>query len=192
MSSELALLQDVGSSNLPSSTKTQIAAWFDRVRGGKVSGAIAKMGLTKAVRLSGVVDGVRQTGEAIVVGGGLGLLHSEIGLDQKVGNSPSIPIDGALAGVATVLGMVFSGEEWSRDLRTAGACAGSVFTFRKAFELRAKARIKQGQQPVGKFAGDLEDYRDDIGSGYDDQDTNGPDGFGEDPIIAAARRCVDG
>jgi hypothetical protein len=112
---------------------------------------------------------IRQTGEALLVGGLAGAFHASAGLDKG-----KIPLDAAGGAVALVAAMMtrspFHRDGVSTDLRNTGASLMTIYAFRKAHELVAAKKRATG----GVVAGELE-------AGADET-------FGaEDPIIAAAR-----
>lgn len=157
MSSTLAA---IGSSNMSYGQKSAIRRMYERLGGG------AMMGRAKAHAM-GTAHAIRQGGEALIVGGALGALHQQKGLDVSIQGKVNVPVDGAVAAVGLVGGIALAHEEYGADLRNMGSAAAAVFAFRKTAEFVAK---KKGQ-PV-RAAGE---------SGFE---------FGtesEDPIVSWAR-----
>jgi hypothetical protein len=197
MSNELAILDAVSGSNLSQSEKSLIARWADKVSGGRARKMIQRVGLDRGIQISAVVDSVRQGSESLMVGGGLGLLHSHVGLDIT---DKKIPVDGVLAAAALLGSAVLASQEYGKDLRNIGSSAASIFAFRQGFRFAAAKSIKAGEQPKGTFAGEMEDFREefvdcsdsdgdveDEGDEFVDDDDDGSDFGDEDPIVAAAR-----
>lgn len=122
-----------------SKDKNALQKAFDRAMG---SPALAK---AKMHAIAGA-HAVRQTGEALVVGGLLGAAHVELstGLDIK-----KVPVDAVAGVVLSGLGVALADEEVGTDLRNAGAAAMSVFAFRKAYEIVATKKIQRGGVPGG-------------------------------------------
>ena len=184
MASELAVLSEIAGSNIAPEQKTMIAQWANRVSGGKARQAIERLGMAGAVRVGGVVNSIRVGGEAVLTGGVLGAIHTQFSLDQK-----RVPLDAVAAGAALAGAAFFAGEEWATDLRNMGGAAAAVYGFRQAYKLISVAQIRKGEQPVGGFAGEFDNFRgsedgSELGSGYDGESDFGAD----DPIVACARR----
>jgi hypothetical protein len=159
-SHNLALYNHVERSNMPTEHKSAIRQAFDRVMH-HTSGS----NLTRAkAHIAEGGHALRQTGESIFVGGGLGLAHVYIGLDQK-----KVPLDGVLGVLATGAAVALANEPYSVDLRNAAASCWSVLSFRKSFEFAARKRGKA----AGTFNGETS-------LGFDTVE-------GEDPLITAAR-----
>lgn len=150
MSFELA--RRVESSNMDHSTKSTMRKWLDSMRSGVSITTRAKSHVAAAGQ------GVRLGGEAMLMGGLLGIAHCEMknGLDIK-GKTPIDLITG-LAGLAG--GVVFAHEEFGRDLTNAGGVALGVFMFRHAYGITASRAKKAGKRVGGTFAGDLDDASD--------------------------------
>ena len=116
---------------------------------------------------------VRQSGESLIVGGLLGVAHSKLqnGLDVSVANGKAVvPIDAAGAALAAVASIATAGEGaegMATDLRNAAASGFTVFAFRKTVDFMNKKKAAGGGAPA-THAGEGD--------------------FGEDPIIAAAKR----
>lgn len=119
-------------------------------------------------------NGLRQGGESLIVGGGLGVLAAQRGsLDVNV-KGHNVPIDGAVGVVGIALGAAMAHEGVGADLRNAGAAALSVLAYRKGEEwwharkggAPATAKVVVAGKPASKVAGE--------------------GNFGEDPIVALA------
>lgn len=143
-----ALVHHVESSNLPAHDKSKLRAWFERSGGHHM-----------AHRAKGhVVEGahtIRAVGEGAVVGALLGAADASLagGLDFKASASlPAIPLDGALAVVATVGAVALAHDGVAADLRNAASSAAAIFAFRKTGDL---VRAQQGKSSMhGEFAGE--------------------------------------
>ena len=145
--------------------------------------------------------GVRAGGEALFVGGALGVLHamSPTGLDVK-----KVPVDAVGGALALVASIGMAHTEVGADLRNAGTTALGIFAFRKTHDMTREIQIKKsGITPGGgaaiptglgtkisKMAGetDFNDMSNFNGAGRRRSATiNGPDIGAEDPVVAAAR-----
>lgn len=157
MSSTLAA---VSSSNLSYGQKSAIRRMYERLGGSSAIGRVKSHAM-------GTAHAIRQGGESLIVGGALGALHQQMGLDVSIQGKVTIPVDGAVGAVGLLGGIALAHEEYGADLYNMGSAAAAVFAFRKTAEFVAK---KKGQ-PV-RAAGE---------SGYE---------FGaesEDPIVSWAR-----
>lgn len=152
-----AMIADVQASNLPAKEKSAITSLIARVRGGtaSLSGAAARA----KMHMAAGGQALRQGGEAGVVGGLLGVLHAEKGLDMNV-KGHSVPVDGVVAAVALAGSVALAHEEFGPDLRNAGSAALSILAFRKGAELWAKKR--------GKAVPSLSAHGEDVEFGFDD------------------------
>jgi hypothetical protein len=152
---------------------SSIQRWYDAVKSGGAGLAKAKSHAMAAGA------GVRQGGEALLVGGLLGAMSVELptGLDVK-----KVPVD-AVGGVAfLVASAAVAGEEYSTDLRNAGSTALAVFAYRKTQDLLAEKKRAGGGMPGYAAAKTVSAHGDyDYSGGTSDSD------MGEDPIVTAAR-----
>lgn len=149
------LMQSVESSNLAPSEKSQMRKWYDRMQNGGYV-ARAKHHATEGAQA------VRAGGEALLIGGMLGLADAELknGLDVPVGANHQIPLDG-LIGVAGLVASVLPGpgEFVGRDLQNAGTVGLGIFSYRKTKEFQEKKIIAGGgisnavSQIAGEFGG---------------------------------------
>lgn len=145
-------------SHATSGHKSALRRMYESTLSGKHAGAIAR---AKGHAIEGALA-LRQGGESAVVGGALGAVQAmnfaNGGLDVK-----KVPVDAVLGLGALAAGVYMAHDNVATDLRNAGAAAIAVFSFRKSAELVAKAKAQAGV-------------------------AHGEDDYGEDPIIAAARR----
>jgi len=156
----MSTLAAVHSSNLSYGQKSAIRRMYERLSG---SGGLARA----KSHVAATGHAVRQGGESLIVGGALGALHQQQGLDMNIKGKVTVPVDGVVGAVGLIGGVAMAHEEFGADLRNMGAAAAAVFAFRKTAEFVAR---KKGQ-PV-RAAGE---------SGYE----FGAEG--EDPIVAWAR-----
>lgn len=160
MSSSLAAVE---SSNLSYGQKSAIRRMYERL-GGSSAMARAKH------HVAATGHTVRQGGEALIVGGALGALHQQKGLDMNIRGKVTIPVDGAVAAAGLIGGVALAHEEYGSDLRNMGAAALSIFAFRKTAEYMAK----RSGVPV-RAAGEFE---------------FGAETVEADPIVAFARQAL--
>jgi hypothetical protein len=110
--------------------KSALRKWYE-----KIGGHQGAMQRAKVHVVSGG-NAIRQSGEAIVVGGALGALNSHRGsLDFHLrmgGRVHEIPIDAVIGVVGVGAAVVLAHENVSDDLRNSGAAALTVFAYRKA------------------------------------------------------------
>lgn len=138
--------------------------WFDHVKSGSSAMTRAKQ---HAVATG---EGLRQGGEALLVGGILGAIHVEKGLDHN-----KVPVDAAGGVALLVASVALAHEPMGVDLRNAGSTALGIYGFRKTYELLAEKKRAAGKLPAapsiaGEFAGES--------VGVD---------VGADPVVAAGR-----
>lgn len=162
-------LAAVHSSNMPSHHKSAIRRFWEQAKGGG-SSMLARGGK----HLSATGAAFRQGGESILMGGILGAVHVEYGLDIKVPKSTIVvPVDALTAGVGLLGGVALAHQEGGVDLRNAGASAATVFAFRKTYDFMAEKKKASGGKVAGSFGED---------SSY------GMHGEEEDAITACARQ----
>src|SRR5208283_4360819 len=118
-------LADIHASNIPVEKKTGIRRFFDTAMG---------IDLTARNAVGHISEGgavLRQGGEALVVGGALGLLNAKKGLDW--GTNKDIPVDGVIAAIGLAGAIVMANHPLgiAADLRNAGSIALGILTFRK-------------------------------------------------------------
>lgn len=181
-------------SNMPPAQKTALRRWWDANKDSKMTQA--------KLHVAAAGQGVRAGGEALFVGGALGVVHamSPTGLDVK-----KIPLDAVSGALALVASIGMAHTEVGSDLRNAGTTALGIFAFRKTHDMTREIQIKKaGITPGGgaaipagigpaisKVAGetDFNDMSNFNGSprrswGYS---IVGADAGAEDPVVAAAR-----
>lgn len=168
------VFRSIAQSNIPSSEKSQIRRWYERMTGGGVSLSRVKQHASEGL------EAVRQGGESLLTGGALAIAHAELktGLDVR-----GVPIDALLGGLGLAGRAAMAHMPGGVDSGNIGASAATVFAFRKTFDLIAQKKASKGQATGGAFgpaqqakvAGEFE------GDSSDDSDV------GEDPIVAAAR-----
>lgn len=85
-------------------------------------------------------ENLRAGGEALLVGGLLGIVHnvSPTGLDIK-----KVPVDGLVGGLSLALGIALAHKEGGRDLSNAGIVSLGIMSFRKGHDLVATIRGKK-------------------------------------------------
>lgn len=144
---------------------SNIKKWFDSARGASA--------ITRAkIHAAAAGNGLRQTGESLIVGGLLGAasVHLKTGLDVK-----KVPLDAVVAGLGLVGGAAMAHEEFGKDLANAGAAAASVFAFRKTQAFLAEKARASGKTPGFEVHGD------------DDESFVHGDFGAEDPVVHAAK-----
>lgn len=124
----------IAQSNLPNEKKTAIRRFFERVTGSALA-----PGYDKAVTVA--AEGgqlLRQDGEALIIGAGLGMLAAEGKLD--IGKNNNLPIDGLIAGGGALGALLLANHPLgvAPDLRNASAIALGILTFRKTQAWREK------------------------------------------------------
>lgn len=140
---------------------SSIRRWYESARGGSSAMARAKLHAEAAA------NGLRSGGESLIVGGLLGALHVEKGLDYK-----KVPVDAVVGGLGLVAGAALAHEQYGKDLANAGSAALAIFSFRKTYEFLAEKKKADGKPVAGGFKG---------------ASVAGDDYGAEDPIIAAAK-----
>lgn len=150
MANPAVLLSDVAQSNLPLEKKSAIRRFVERTLGADYLGMAQKPALY--MRETG--HAIRTGGEAVITGGGLGLLSAqrgEAGLDTKYG-----PIDGWAALLAFAGSVAMAGDMYgiSRDLQNVGGQSLSILLFRKAEAWRKK---EMGSVPISGERGESVD-----------------------------------
>ena len=118
-------LADIHQSNIHVENKTGIRRFWEKAVGAGITTGNA------IGHVSEVGAGLRQGGEALVVGAGLGYLNAEKGLDW--GTNKDIPVDGVLAAAGLIGAVVMANHPLgiAADLRNAGSLALGILTFRK-------------------------------------------------------------
>ena len=151
------LARAIHSSNMSNEHKSGFRRWLDDVRAGG-SNMIHGGGSKSKVEIAAdAAHTFRQAVEGGVTSVGLAALHVEKGLDYK-----KVPID-LMGGVAiAALGTFVPHAEAGTTLRNVGTTGINTYVFRKAFELLAARKRKEGGKVVGSFAGDG-DAGDDVG-----------------------------
>lgn len=119
------------------------------------------------------VHALRQTGEAVIVGGLLGALHAAGHLDA--GPSGKVPVDLAVAGVGLAYALMKSHDEMATDARNIGSLALGIYSFRHVDSFIGTKRLAAGEsRGVTKSLA-----------------AHGDDAFGlsagEDPIVSFAK-----
>lgn len=156
----MVVFDSIAQSNIPRHEKSAIARWVDNVTGGVLS---AYAGFPKSGDTGenvGVVDVIKADGEGAMVGGLLGALNAQFGLDMFGKKVPSDLVLSVLTGVGSV-------GRSSTDLRNISVSAMSVFAFRKTDAL-VRALSQSTATAGATVAGE-------------------PAIGGEDPIAVAAR-----
>src|SRR5262245_58249567 len=85
-------VKELAESGAPSGQMSALKRWYESVKGGSSAVARAKL------HASAAGHGLRQGGEALLVGGALAALHAKKGLDIK-----KVPVD-AVAGLIGLVG----------------------------------------------------------------------------------------
>src|SRR3990172_9167545 len=121
--------KELSESGMPAAQKSAIRRWYESVSGGSSAMARAKLHAAAAGQ------GIRQGGEALLVGGLLGAAHVELktGLDVR-----KVPVDAVVGVLGLLGGAAMAHEEFGVDLRNAGAAGLAVFSFRKTHDLLAE------------------------------------------------------
>lgn len=164
----MVVFDSIRQSNIPKETKSQIAEWVDRVTGGVGSSVIlGEDGVTPYI--DAAMHAVRGGGEAIVVGGILGALHSEDALDVK-----KVPVDFATGVLMGLLSIGKARGGVSVDLRNVMTSCLTVYSFRKTDALLQLRKELKAAPSSPNVSG--EKY-----NGLDD------DTAGADPIVRLAR-----
>jgi hypothetical protein len=172
---------------LPPAQRSQIGKWWDANKASKLAQAKLHIGAAGQAARTG--------GEALLVGGGLGVMHalSPTGLDVK-----KVPMDALGGGIALVGSVALAHTEVGSDLRNVAGTALGIFAFRKAHDMTREIQLKKsgataggGAVPAGvgqkisKIAGEGDfgaEGRRSWGTGF-----FGADAGAEDPVVAAAR-----
>ena len=166
--SDLVLYDNVLSSNLPSTAKSEMRRWFERTTGHSLAlPAMGKLGH----HLKRGVSAMRQSGEAGITGGLLGLIHSEAktGLDVH-----GVPVDALLWALATVGSVAAADHELGTDAANIGANCLAVFSFRMTTNFIVRRKVAKGQAvPVHLIPGSAVHGESSV--------------HGEDPILKVAR-----
>jgi hypothetical protein len=133
---ELALYDSVLSSNMPSSQKSEMRRWFERVTGD----ALTQVRPSTA-QLHGGLSSFRQGVESMATGIGLGALNaSDVGLDPK-----GVPVDLTL-GIAGLIGSAIAAKsDMSPDARNIGSTSVGIYGFRMTTKLMAEKRLATGK-----------------------------------------------
>lgn len=145
------VLDAVSSSNLPApEKKTAIRKLYE-----------AMTGQTQIAAVSHAREGfqvVRSAGEAAIIGGLLGYIDAEHGLDY--GNK-KIPIDGVISGLGFAASVFFANDPsgLSRDMQNIGSDALAILTYRKVKKARELskgkvAELSSGTKTETKVTGD--------------------------------------
>jgi hypothetical protein len=180
MAGEMAVLNAVEGSNIPSRQKSLIRRYYENALGHGGRG----LGRVKAHAM-GAAHVLRQGGESVVVGAALGALHVELptGLDVHIGSSPAIPADAVLGVVGLAGAVLLAHEEVSSDLRNAGSAAATVFAFRKTHDFLAARAASKGVTPGSVVAATSSAST----AGATAATAAAHGDFGEDPITQLAR-----
>ncbi len=198
---DLATVQAIESSNLPRSKKNALVSWFENKRAGiRAAGSRAKP------HIEGGAESLRAGGEALVVGGIFGAIHTQFsgGLDVPLDKAGKwhLPIDAAAAVGGLVLSAYLTGQEevYATDVRNAGTSAAAIFAFRMtndylSIKMREKGRLPgyQFSEKFGKVIGDpsAKETRKLAAEKGKSATAHGDySGFGaeEDPVLMAGRR----
>lgn len=175
MANTTEMVRAIEHSNLPKPEKASI---FRRLlnRGssseGRSGGGLSRYMPRQKHAVAGLAA-VRQSGEALLTGAVLGAIKAESktnSLDMVMGDPTKthlrVPIDGALAAVATIAQIGLAGEPGSADAGNIAAGGWAVLAFRKTDEFVAKRKAAAGTGgTTAAVHGD----------------------FGADPILAASR-----
>lgn len=167
MASNLALYDSVLSSNLSPNVKSDLRRWFEGATGMRLSVPSAGKIAHHAKR---GMSAVRQSGEAVITGGILGLIHVEgkTGLDVF-----GVPVDAILWGLATFGGIAAGEHELGADSLNVAADCLTVFSFRMTTNFLTARKVAKGQAvPSHLIPGSK---------------IHGESVMGEDPILRAAR-----
>src|ERR1700745_966242 len=144
---------------------------------------------------SAAAEGIRGTGEAVVIGSVLGAIHamSPTGLDVKIPSSTAhLPVDAAIAVVGLIggIGAVAAPHGTGKTLANAGQTAAGIYAFRQTNDLIAKIKEKRAGATGGT---NIHINKTQFGaeSSWAPGTTSWaskPSSFrGEDPIVTAAR-----
>lgn len=175
MTQSMVVFDSLAHSNMPRHHKSVIAKYLDTLTGGRASQALkSTRGL--GVRGHHIEAGghiVRSSTESLLVGGLLGAVHAEVGLDHLV------PMDLILSLLAMGASVGLSKSDVCTDFRIMSASALSVFSFRMGYKLMAEKAIAKGKQPAGMFVG---------GSKMaGESDWSGESDMSGDPLVDAAK-----
>jgi hypothetical protein len=154
MADEHMIAAHIAQSNMPDATKkSAIRKWYDGLTGGATS--LVRDKVSGHVREGGHV--IRQSGEAVIMGGLLGIVDAEVGLDFK-----GFPIDGIVAalGMGASIYMAHDPYGISADMRNIGSDALAILTYRKSKAWREKGKAGShttitGEDPIAAAARDL-------------------------------------
>ena len=182
MASELAVLEAVRESNIPVSQKRNLIRFYaDKLHHG--GGSV----LARAKHhVMGGAHVLRQGGESAIVGGALAGLavHLPTGLDAQVGSTgKTVPVDAVVAAAGLAGAVFWAHEPMADDLRNAGSAALAIFSYRKTHDFLAARLAAKGQVPGSAVSAQASGA-----SAAPVAAANGDYGFGEDPIVAIARR----
>lgn len=146
MSSDLAVLESVQSSNIPSAQKSRLMKWYERATGHVMSRVVEPR---KHIEAGG--HAIRKGGEGVIVGALAGLVHAEIGLDQHI-KGKAAPLD-AGAGIALLAASAWMGNtDVHHDLSNAGGNLVAIYGFRKTHDWAAAKKESKGEIPGSKKA----------------------------------------
>ncbi len=129
-------------SNMPAAAKSSMRRWWDANKDSKMVQA--------KLHVAAAGQGVRAGGEALFVGGILGVAHamSPTGLDVK-----KVPLDAVGGAVAILASVGMAHTEVGSDLRNAGTTALGIFAFRKTHDMTREIQMKKsGITPGGGAA----------------------------------------
>lgn len=158
----ITVYETIAQSNIPRKDKSAIMNWVDNMAEGFGARYLDNRG-NGPEHVTTAVDVIRGDGEGLVIGGALGALHAQFGLDIK-----RVPADLALSILTGLLSVGRSGKESSADLRNVSVSAISVFAFRKTDALLSELKKATGSVPRGNFVSGESSHVE------------------EDPVVAAA------
>jgi hypothetical protein len=147
MAQSMVVFDSIAQSNIPHRHKSAITNYLDKLTGGRASEAMrSSFGGIRGHHVEAGGHLLRSSTESALVGGLLGAVHAEVGLDHFV------PGDAVLSLLAMAASVALSGKgEVSTDFRILSSSALSVFSFRMGYKLMAEKAIAKGKQPAGMF-----------------------------------------
>lgn len=172
MSTDLAVLESVQSSNIPARDKSKLMRWYERATGHVMSRVVEPR---KHIEAGG--HSLRKGGEGVLVGAVAGLTHAEIGLDKTI-KGRSVPLDAAAGVAALAAGAWMGNTDVHHDLSNAGGQLVAIYAFRKTHDWAAAKKEAKGEIPASKLA---------PGPATPPAHGEGGGSFFDDPIVRAAR-----